>query len=54
MIDIVLKSKASIPINEMTGWIEHLNKQSNNINFIFIPDIFDIVIINNSEKPLDK
>lgn len=54
MIDIVLKSKASIPINKMAGLIEHLNKQSNNINFILIPDIFDVVIINNSEKPLDK
>lgn len=46
MVDVVLKSNASMSIEQYTQWLEYLNKQSDDTNFVIIPDIFDIVTVN--------
>lgn len=46
MVDVVLKSNASMSVEQYTQWLEHLNKQSDDTNFVIIPDIFDIITVN--------
>lgn len=46
MVDVILKSNASMSIEQYTQWLEYLNKQSDDTNFVIIPDIFDIVTVN--------